>query len=177
MEKMLADSEQQQGGMAASLPPASDPDRLRNAVKAQTMVELQMFVEVFSLTVAISATFCCLFWPPVWTASAFIFRGGLSYWIMGLALVRCDGRPALRIQCAWRAMLVWVPPAVLAVASVWLDYWYLRAGAGASPWLLTGSSVAWWTAACLIPLYVALALLFPKRSLHDVLAGTYVVPR
>jgi hypothetical protein len=177
MEKMFAESAQQQGGMKAFLPPVTQPDQVRRMVEMHTQMAPEMFHEVFALIMAISATFWAVFWPPLWIASAFVFRGGVSYWIMGLALVRGDGRPALRFQCAWRAIMVWVPPAALAVTSVWLDYWYLYAGPGASPWLLTASSAAWWTAAVLIPIYVILALLFPKRSLHDILAGTHVVPR
>jgi hypothetical protein len=43
--------------------------------------------------------------------------------------------------------------------------------------MLWASSAAWWTTLVLLPLYVALALIFPKRAPHDWLAGTYLVPR
>ena len=119
------------------------------------------------------------FWPAVWVVWAFVFRGGLSYRMMGLALVRGDGRPALRVQCAWRALLVWAPVTGLALASVWLDaaYWSAWPGDGARPWMLAAASAAWWAALALLPLYAATAVWLPRRSLHDWLAGTHLVPR
>ena len=98
---------------------------------------------------------------------------------MGLCLVRPDGRPAARWQCALRVLLVWVPVAALWGAGMWLEmvYWsWWRAGAAAG-WVLWLSSVLWWAGAALLVLYVLLAILYPQRSLHDRLAGTYVVPR
>jgi hypothetical protein len=99
--------------------------------------------------------------------------------IVGLALARCDGRPALRVQCAWRALLVWAPIIGLALAAVWLDVWYWTAGQGdsANGWLVVASAATWWAGLALLPLYVVLALWCPARSMHDRLARTYVVPR
>src|SRR5262249_17528138 len=64
-------------------------------------------------------------WRPLWVVWAFLTRGGFSYRLAGLALVRGDGRPASRLQCAWRALLVWTPVTVLLVLSLWLEsrYW------------------------------------------------------
>ncbi len=56
---------------------------------------------------------CLLPWPALWVLWAFLARGGLSFRIMGISLVRSNGRPALRIQCAWRALLVWLPVTAL----------------------------------------------------------------
>jgi hypothetical protein len=124
-------------------------------------------------------TIMLLFWPVVWAPWAFVARGGLTFPMMGLWLVRGDGRPALRVQCAWRALLVWAPVTGLAVASVWLSAWYWSGwtGDGSDDWMLWASSAAWWLSLALLPLYTALAMWFPKRSLHDWLAGTYLVPR
>jgi hypothetical protein len=111
--------------------------------------------------------------PIVW---AFLWRGGLSFRLLGLALVRADGRPAGRLQCAWRTLLVWAPVTALLSYLAWrtvsLDLarqrevgnplWWL-------PWLLLLLG--------LLLLYVALALRSPERSLQDRLAGTYLVPR
>jgi hypothetical protein len=118
-------------------------------------------------------------WPALWVLWAFAARGGFSYRMSGLALVRRSGRPALRIQCAWRALLVWLPVVGLMAAGAWLEaaYWSAWAGGGAPDWLLALANAAWWAALALFPLYVFLALLSPQRAWHDVLAGTYLVPR
>src|SRR5262249_36298102 len=49
------------------------------------------------------AVVCTVFW----TLWAFAFRGGIVWYRGGLALVRRDGRPAARWQCALRILLVW----------------------------------------------------------------------
>jgi hypothetical protein len=120
-----------------------------------------------------------ILWPAVWMIWVFLWRGGLSFYLLGLALARSDGRKAARWQCALRALLVWVPVAALWAAALWLDVWYWSSWPTGSaalwiPWL---SWVLWWAGFLLLPLYVALAILFPRRSVHDWLAGTYVVPR
>jgi hypothetical protein len=110
------------------------------------------------------------FFPAVWVIWAFLFRGGLSLRLSGLALVRSSGRNALRVQCAWRALLIWAPVLALLVTIVWIDSHDDTAPA----WLCTtlqGATIL------LLVAYAALALRFPTRSLHDWLAGTYVVPR
>jgi hypothetical protein len=118
-------------------------------------------------------------WPVVWVLWAFALRGSLSYRILGLTLVRPDGRPAPRWRCAWRALLVWAPITALLVASIWLDCWYWptwRAGAP-SVWLLRLSLLTWWAVWPILGLDVLLALRRPAQALHDRLAGTYLVPR
>jgi hypothetical protein len=118
-------------------------------------------------------------WPALWVLWAFAARGGFSFKMVGIALVQADGRQASRWQCAWRALLVWTPVTILLLVSVWLDDWYWSAWQpGISyGWKLALSSVAWWAAVLLLLAYVALAVWFPTRSLHDRLAGTYLVPR
>jgi hypothetical protein len=125
------------------------------------------------------STVLVLFWPVLWVLWAFALRGGLSFRILSLALVRGDGRPAARWQCAWRALLVWTPLVALLLSSLWLDYAYWSAWhtGGAPAWMLRVSFLAWWATWPLLAAYVVLALWHPARALHDRLAGTYLVPR
>jgi eukaryotic-like serine/threonine-protein kinase len=120
-----------------------------------------------------------LFFPLVWIAWAFIIRGGLSLRLMGLSLVRASGRPALRFQCAWRALVVWIPVVGLLLLSTLFDFLPWVSGLPESDfgWTYWLSWVCWVLAVALLPIYVALAIRFPERSLHDRLAGTYLVPR
>jgi hypothetical protein len=118
----------------------------------------------------------CLILLVLW---AFLLRGGLSFRFLGLSLVRGDGRPAARWQCAVRALLVWVPVTALLVASIWLEqqYWATWEAGHPSAWLLGLAHVTTWSAWALLPLYVGLALWRPTRAVHDRLSGTYLVPR
>jgi len=65
--------------------------------------------------------------------------------------------------------LVWLP----FVTLLWLAGYMNERFAGAA-WLIHGLS---WLALGLLAGYVLLALRYPDRSLHDRLAGTYLVPR
>jgi hypothetical protein len=174
VEKQLRDGQNAQGEMTPSLPPVSQPD----SVRAWALTEATPTTGM-EQAIAPIQTIMLLFWPVVWVVWAFLARGGLTFPLMGLWLVRGNGRPALRVQCAWRALLVWVPVTGFAIASVWLYSWYwLRwPGDGSDVWMLWASSAAWWASLALLPLYAALAIWFPRRSWHDWLAGTYLVPR
>jgi uncharacterized RDD family membrane protein YckC len=176
-EQQMEDAEKQQNSLTLLLPPASQPYNVR--AWASTEAYTGIMARDITRGLAWLQTIMVLFWPVIWIVWAFLFRGGLTFRMMGLSLVRGNGRPALRVQCAWRALLVWAPVVGLGVASVWLEaqYWLLWPGAGADAWLLWASSTAWWTAVALLPLYVAVAVWLPQRSLHDQLAGTYLVPR
>jgi hypothetical protein len=118
-------------------------------------------------------------WPACWVAWAFLSRGGLSYRLTGIALVRADGRPASRLQCAWRALVVWAPVTALLVLACWLDTRYWSAWEPNTPnrWMLAAASASWYAAVGLLLAYVGLALWRPTRAPHDRLAGTYLVPR
>ena len=118
-------------------------------------------------------------WPVLWIAWAFLARGGISYELAGIALVRGNGRPASRFQCAWRAFLVWVPVTGLLALSLWLEvrYWEAWELDAASRWLLSLASASWYAALLLLAAYVFLALRRPTRTLHDRLSGIYLVPR
>lgn len=103
-----------------------------------------------------------------WVIWAFIFRGGYAFWRGGLALRCADGSLPARWRCALRALLVWTPVAgLLALAVV------ISSLAPAWPRLPFGLLAL---AALLLPLYAVLAILMPRRGLHDRLAGTYLVP-
>jgi serine/threonine protein kinase len=99
-------------------------------------------------------------WLAAVVSWAFLARGGLSLRLLGLSLVRADGRPAGRLRCAWRALLAWAPLTGLVACWLWLDW-----------------DPAGWAALALLPLYAVLALWSPWRAPHDRLAGTYLVPR
>jgi hypothetical protein len=118
-------------------------------------------------------------WPTVWVLWAFITRGGLSLYIMGLTLVRRDNRKAARWRCAWRALLVWLPVTGLFVVSMWLEfvYWSVWREDETHRWLGALAETAWWSAVGLLAVWVILALRSPARTLHDRLAGTFLVPR
>jgi hypothetical protein len=125
------------------------------------------------------ASIALLIWPTIWVLWAFATRGGFSYRITGLALVRRDDRPAARWQCAWRTFIVWLPVIALFLASVWLADWYWATWQPHEPrrWALGLSRLAWWGGLGLLAAFVGLALRSPGRAPNDWLAGTFVVPR
>jgi hypothetical protein len=118
-------------------------------------------------------------WPALWVIWAFLARGGLSYRLAGIALVRRDGRPAGRLQCADRALLVWMPVTALLVLSLWLEsrYWSAWKPDESPRWMLALASASWYAALLVLAVYIGLALRRPTRTVHDRLAGTYLVPR
>jgi hypothetical protein len=119
------------------------------------------------------------FVPVACVALATLFRGGVRHRLLGTEVVRRDGRPAGRLRCGWRALLVWLVPVALFAGARLLEdvYW--------GDWT-PGTSL--WTPAVLVPAMqilalgyllaaVAVALSRPAVSLHDRLAGTRLVPR
>ena len=121
------------------------------------------------------------FWLGLWTVWAFVARGGLSYRLAGVALVRSDGRKAGRFQCAWRTLLLWVPLAMLLALSsgeevlFWTSWQFEEPYA--NTWLLWLAWLLWWSVPTLLAGYLILSLWSPARSLLDRLVGTYLVPR
>jgi hypothetical protein len=109
------------------------------------------------------------FFPALWVVWAFIFRGGLGLRVAGLALVRSSGKDALRVQCAWRAFLVWAPVMAPLLLIPWID--------ACSPSLAWLCTLLQGVGALVLVGYAALAVRFPQRGPHDRLAGTYLVPR
>jgi hypothetical protein len=115
-----------------------------------------------------AACLVILAWPTLWAGAAFLLRGGLSYRITGIRVVRTAGGPARRRRCAVRPVLAWGPLAVVLCASVIVRTEWPGSGLG---------TALWWAALGLPPAYVAAALLDPERGPHDRLLGTWLVPR
>ena len=99
-----------------------------------------------------------------WSA---LTRGGLLLGLAGIALVRADSRPAEPWRCCWRSLVVWAPIAALLAASCW----------SRAHGLIQSSWTFWVLALAAVLFYPMLALAFPSRSVHDRLAGTWLVPR
>ena len=112
--------------------------------------------------VAVAAS--TLFWV-VWD---FLFRGGYAYFRGGIALRRADGRKATRLQCAYRALLVWVPVGGLFALSLGVAHYF-----PGLPVLYFG---IWACGVALLIAFALLAIRSPTRAPHDRLAGTYLVP-
>ena len=98
-----------------------------------------------------------------------ITRGGFSWKLAGLGLVRWDGQPAPRWRCGWRSLVTWAPPFALLALANWLYWRGLTIGWAA--WVPFGLALA------LLPAYVASALYSPSCGPHDRLSGLRVVPR
>jgi hypothetical protein len=109
------------------------------------------------------------FFPVVWVLGAFLFRGGFAMRMMGLTLVRRDGRRASRLRCAWRASLVWMPVALLLYLALAVRVLQHRP----SPL----SQGIWWVALAYLVGGIVMVLCLPTRSWQDRLAGTYLVPK
>jgi hypothetical protein len=108
-----------------------------------------------------------LFTPAFCVLAALVFRGGLRHYSLGVRLVRRDGRRAGRLRCGWRALAAW------AVVVCWVllqEYTWRKqlAYLGDFGWIVLG---------VLTPVSLAVMLRTPARSLHDRLAGTWLVPR
>ncbi|OWK45642.1 protein kinase domain-containing protein [Fimbriiglobus ruber] len=107
-------------------------------------------------------------WPLVWAGFALVFRGGLAMAVAGITIVRADGRPAGRVRCAARELLVWLPLTAVLLACLWAQ--------AAAPELVLARTVLWLAAVLMVPLYVAIALREPARPPQDRIMGTYLVP-
>jgi hypothetical protein len=108
--------------------------------------------------------------PVLCMLSAVLFRGGLRHYLLGVRLVRRDGRRAGRLRCAWRALMAW---SMLIPLGLWLlleDFaWRHR--------IAYLGDLCWGASALLALLLMAVMLRTPARSFHDRLAGTWLVPR
>jgi hypothetical protein len=107
---------------------------------------------------------------PFALIGGFLARGGFTLRFFGAAVVNRHGDPASRFRTLWRAVITWMPAAVLSVLFLALKDWKvenpdLRALVLASLCLALLVAGAVWTA------------LHPSRSIQDRLAGTWIVPR
>lgn len=122
---------------------------------------------------------CALPWPILAVLWSGVLRGALSHYFMGMTLVRRNGRRAGVLRCAWRALLVWLPVtacflgAGLLTAHYWSN-WVPGDVHAEQRWLADG---LWYLGCGLLFTWFLLGVLYPRRGPHDVLAGTYLVPR
>jgi uncharacterized RDD family membrane protein YckC len=155
--------------------PHGDDFRAEAAVRIredQSIAAVDHVMLVVALvTIAVCPTLCVL--------SALFFRGGVSYPLMGLSLVRADGRRAGRFRCAWRSLLVWAPLVFVLAAAVLLREWYWASAADRAGrvWMLWAVEVLRWASLGLLAVYPVLAVRSPERTPADRLAGTWLVPR
>ncbi len=106
--------------------------------------------------------------PVLLVLGSVLFRGGISFMLAGITLVRSDGRKATHRQCGMRAALVWLPIALVLYGSAALQIF--------APEHSYLAAVLWLLAATLLPIYIVIAIRFPTRAPQDRLAGTYLVP-
>jgi hypothetical protein len=101
----------------------------------------------------------------VWT---FLMRGGYIYRSAGIMIAKTSGARASRLRCTFRALLAWAPFVIL-MACFKLMYPNLMENND-----MDGLLMVWLT---LLGSYYLLALVFPRRGLHDLIAGTILIPR
>ncbi len=155
------------------------PGQLRPA--GEKLLALDIRSELNAGPTILLAITLLAFWPVLWVLWAFLSRGGFSYRLTGLWLVRADGRKAARWQCAARSLLFWLPVLALLMGSLGLDWWFCslrdpRPG-GLLGFLPHLSALAWLAGMLVLPCYAVLALRSPARAPHDRLVGTCLVPR
>ena len=117
--------------------------------------------------------------PLLWVLGILALRRDLSYVVADVDIVRGDGRPAGRLRCAARALLVWLPFALMLVLGFGLNDWCWAHwdGQWPAPFALPLLAlILFWGAWVVLLFHVGLTLAFPRRGLHDYLAGTYLVP-
>jgi len=106
----------------------------------------------------------CLFFLP-----AYLFRGGFSFYLRRIAIVRADGRPASRLRCLVRALLAWAFVSLVVGLAVMGE-----ASFAATLWQRIAIPVV---AVFLLAFYVTLMIRWPRRAPHDYVVGTYLVPK
>ena len=104
----------------------------------------------------------------LFAAFAFAFRGGISYLLSGIALVRGAGRPAGRWTCAAREVAMWAPLVLALVVNIVVQ-------AAHPEWVYVRLAFAMLTVLVLLG-YLLIGLRYPNRGPHDELVGTYMVP-
>lgn len=110
----------------------------------------------------------------LWASAA---RGGPSFAVCGIALVRRDGRRASRWRAAWRALLTWAQGGLLLLlfVNVWLTFVVPRLDAGPKA-SNNYQEYGFCVFLGVLLVYTILVVWLPRRTLHDRLAGTYLVP-
>jgi hypothetical protein len=117
---------------------------------------------------------------------AALLRGGPSFGIVGVGLVRSDGRRAAWWQAAARSLLVWLQMWALALGGLWVGDRINDAMPGTqskegdmkvheAPGGILGSPGHLFALLCVLG-YGAAAVWWPRRPWHDCVAGTHLVP-
>ncbi len=105
----------------------------------------------------------------LWVLLAMFLREGIGGLLLGVTIVRSDGRRASRLRLAWREALRWIPVLILDSG--------LEMAPVAGPYALFHE----YGPTCLfffMPfVYVAPALFLRGRYLNDLMAGTAVMPK
>ena len=144
-----------------------DPGVAEDPFKPQTVEEIAYQAKVLEESKWVAGAVVIVL-AVSWVIISAVVRGGLSYLLVGMGLVRGDGVRASRWRVAWRSFLVWLPPTLLLIGAIAMQNTWV---AGASSWTLFGLAVA------VLSAYLPLALMIPARGVHDRLAGTVLVPR
>jgi hypothetical protein len=138
--------------------------------KRTANVTLQLSASELPGHLSTLALISLLFVPVCCVLSAMLFRGGLRHYILGVRLVRRDGRRAGRLRCGWRALTAWTFLAPLAL-------WPLLVENARKLQIAYLGDLCWVASGLLTLLFFVVILRTPARSLHDRLAGTWLVPR
>ncbi len=101
-------------------------------------------------------------------AFAFAFRGGVSFALSGIALVRDDGRPASRWRCAARELLMWAPLLAVVLANIWTQSLHPN-------WIVVRLILDFAIFLVLVA-FLVVGLRYANRAPHDQLVGTSMVP-
>jgi hypothetical protein len=118
----------------------------------------------------VASLIALMFTPVLFVLAALVFRGGLRHYLLGVRLVRRDGRRAGRFRCAWRALVAWTFLVPLGCWNFLQEYAWRHQ-------IAYLGDLCWAASGLLALLSLALMLRTPARSLHDRLAGTWLVPR
>jgi hypothetical protein len=98
-----------------------------------------------------------------------LLEQGWTLTAAGMKLVGVTGTRPSGLRCAWRVLLVWAPVCALLSLSLCVGY--------ASPRLTVLSFGLWCLAILALLGQIVLAICLPRRSLHDYLAGTCLMPK
>jgi uncharacterized RDD family membrane protein YckC len=118
--------------------------------------------EFFSPSLAWTGVGGAFIWAAFFSvAAALLFRGGVLLRAFGIAVVRRDGSDASRLRMLWRACVAWswLPPAFYVCTEV------------------KSHPAAVWIVVPVVLGLVVWSALRPGRSLQDLIAGTWLVPR
>ena len=153
---------------------------------------LAIFNLLMGLMVAVSIQISFAVVPAL--VLAFVFRGGPWMRLFGIHVQTVDGRPASRLRCLFRALIVYAPGlltlalTMTIVAETWAQ---LDGGSAREIGRAIGSSIRssgvsmfdanaviiLWLPGALFILGAILALVHPERGAADYIARTHLVPR